>query len=92
MNSAIEFARAGALWLLAWSWQVLLLLGAVWLMLQVGRVKAAVVRHQLWLAGLIAVALLPLCSFVARQLPQPKAAAENEAPNLQSGGNGDESN
>ena len=70
MNGELEFAKVGATWLLTWSWQALLLLGVVWLMLKLSRVKAPVVRHQLWLVGLLAVAALPLCSFVASPLDQ----------------------
>lgn len=73
MNGELEFAQAGASWLLAWSWQALLLLGAVWLMLKMSRAQSPVVRHQVWLAGLLAVALLPLVSFVASQLPEPRS-------------------
>jgi beta-lactamase regulating signal transducer with metallopeptidase domain len=72
MNSELEFAHAGATWLLAWSWQALLLLGAVWLMLKVSRVQAPILRHQIWLVGLLTVALLPLCSLVASRWPKPQ--------------------
>ena len=67
MNSELEFANASATWLLTWSWQALLLLGAAGLMLKVSRAQSPVVRHQIWLAGVLAVALLPLCSLVADQ-------------------------
>lgn len=72
MNNELELAQAGATWLLAWSWQALLLLGVVWLILKVSRAESPVVRHQVWLAGLLAVALLPLFSFIASQLPNPQ--------------------
>jgi beta-lactamase regulating signal transducer with metallopeptidase domain len=74
MTSELEFANAGATWLLAWSWQALLLLGLVWLMLKLSRVQSPVVQHQVWLAGLLAVAWLPLCSFVASRMPTPQTS------------------
>lgn len=72
MTSEMVFASVGATWLLAWSWQALLLLGAVWLMLKLSRPQSPVVRHHLWLAGLLAVAMLPLLTFVTNHLPKPQ--------------------
>ncbi|MBS1812453.1 MAG: M56 family metallopeptidase [Acidobacteria bacterium] len=69
MNSELAFANTGATWLLTWSWQALLILTVVWLMLKLSRVKSATVRHHLWLAGLLSVALLPICSLLASRLP-----------------------
>ncbi|MBL8204909.1 MAG: M56 family metallopeptidase [Blastocatellia bacterium] len=71
MNIELEFAQAGAVWLLAWSWQAFLLLGVVWLMLKLSRTESPVVRHHVWLAGLLAITLLPLFAFFASQLPAP---------------------
>ncbi|MDX2041661.1 MAG: M56 family metallopeptidase [Acidobacteriota bacterium] len=63
----------GFVWLLAWSWQTLLLLGGVWLALKLCRVKSPALRHHVWLASLIAVALLPLLATALERLPMPQS-------------------
>jgi beta-lactamase regulating signal transducer with metallopeptidase domain len=68
------FARQSALGLLDWSWQAVVLLACVWLMLQIRRTKAPARRHQIWLGGLIAIALLPLYTPLLRQIPRPTLA------------------
>ncbi|MBP6823770.1 MAG: M56 family metallopeptidase, partial [Acidobacteria bacterium] len=75
MNAWTNFVTAGSkgfAWMLAWSWQTLLLLGAVWLGLKICRAKSPALRHHVWLAALVAVALLPLLAAVAERLPLPQ--------------------
>lgn len=75
MNAWTNFVSIGSngfIWLTAWSWQALLLLGAVWLGLKLCRTKSPALRHHVWLAGLVAVALLPLLAAVAEKLPLPE--------------------
>ena len=57
----------GASLLILWSWQAFLLLGLVWLMLWIGRVRTPGVRHRIWLFGLLAIAALPSLSPVANK-------------------------
>src|SRR5262249_5535562 len=61
--------------LFMWSWQTLLLLGAIWLVMKLRRSQPPAVRYKIWLFGLIAVSTLPL--FMAAihyfQLPRPSS-------------------
>ena len=72
MNAWTNFVSVGSngfVWLTAWSWQALLLLGAVWLGLKLCRAKSPALRHHVWLTALVAVALLPVVAAVAEKLP-----------------------
>jgi beta-lactamase regulating signal transducer with metallopeptidase domain len=63
-------SSAGALRvMLVWSWQALLLLAAVWMVLRFYRSRAASVRYQIWLVAMIAVLLLPVAAEVRGLLP-----------------------
>jgi beta-lactamase regulating signal transducer with metallopeptidase domain len=73
MNMLIAASSEGAAWLLVWSWQALLLLACVWLVLIVFRVKSPALRHQVWLFALIAVAAMPVLSGVVEKLPLPQS-------------------
>ncbi|MEW6737695.1 MAG: M56 family metallopeptidase, partial [Acidobacteriota bacterium] len=73
MNSELEFAKNSASWLLTWSWQVLLLLGAIWLMLKLSHLKSPALRHQIWLVGLIAVVALPICAYITSHIKTRQA-------------------
>jgi beta-lactamase regulating signal transducer with metallopeptidase domain len=74
-------AQKGFAALLLWSWQTLALLTCVWVVLKLVRFKSPAQRHQIWLLSLIAVAALPLASFVTRSLPEirPSNSAFNFA-------------
>lgn len=76
MSGVLGFANRGTAWLLTWSWQAFLLLTVVWLMLKLSRAKLPVVRHNVWLSGLMAIAVLPLCSFVASRMPAHRLSAQ----------------
>ncbi|MGH9803144.1 MAG: M56 family metallopeptidase, partial [Blastocatellia bacterium] len=76
MNSWTNFVTVGGkgfVWLLAWSWQSLLLLGGTWLGLKIWRAKSPALRHHLWLAALVAVTLLPMLSAAIERLPLPQS-------------------
>lgn len=78
-TSIVTIGSKGFLWLLTWSWQALLLLGMVWIGLKLWRTQLPALRHHIWLAGLSAVTLLPLCAEIAEKLslPQSNNAALN---------------
>ena len=52
-----------------WSWQALLLVSLVFLCVKVDRRCSPATRHQLWLLGLIGIAVLPLWNVAAGFLP-----------------------
>jgi beta-lactamase regulating signal transducer with metallopeptidase domain len=66
----LSFTDQSALGLLEWSWQASVLLVCVWFLLQIQRTKAPALRHQIWLCGLIIVAVMPLLAPLRRQMPQ----------------------
>ncbi|MDQ3818871.1 MAG: hypothetical protein M3362_14525, partial [Acidobacteriota bacterium] len=71
--------------LVLWSWQTILLLSCVLLLCRLLSSGGAWLRHNVWLCGLIAVALLPLWSEVSGRLRIPKlrgAAAVTPLVNL----------
>ena len=70
-NWLIATTGQGSLWLMAWSWQALILTGCVWLVLNVWRIKSPSLRHHIWLFGLVAVGLFPLCATLAREMQSP---------------------
>ncbi len=83
MNAWTNFVTAGSkgfAWVMAWSWQALLLLGAVWLGLKIWRRQPPALRHQVWLAALMAVALLPMMAAAVEKLPLPQP--QNRALNF----------
>jgi TonB family protein len=55
--------------MLLWSWQSLLLVGLIFLLIRILRSRSAVVRHSFWQLGLLAIALLPLANSGIRALP-----------------------
>ncbi|MFN0109984.1 MAG: M56 family metallopeptidase [Blastocatellia bacterium] len=71
-TSFITVGSKGFVWLLTWSWQSLLLIGAVWFGLKLWRAKSPALRHQIWLAALMAVAALPLLAAIVEKLPLPQ--------------------
>jgi len=71
LSHLTPWAGEGAHWLWAWSWQALGLLASIWLAQYIRRVNAPAMRHQFWLCGLIAVALLPLCGLLLQWIPLP---------------------
>lgn len=70
-TSFLTVGNKGFIWLLVWSWQALLLIGAVWLGLKLWRTKSPALRHHVWLAALLAVALLPMLTAIIEKLPLP---------------------
>src|SRR5215211_2325918 len=71
-NSSSEAAR----FLFAWSWQAFLLLAVVYIIIQFFRFRAASIRYRVWMVGLIAVALLPLCTALIQNLSFPQSKSE----------------
>src|SRR5262245_50220647 len=71
METLLKLANQGAVELLTWSWQALILLACVWAGLKLLRVQSPALRHHIWLLGLLMVAILPLGAKVARALPEP---------------------
>lgn len=71
-EALFSVANQGALALLMWSWQGLLLLACVWAGLKLFRVRTPSLRHHIWLFALLALALLPLCP----SLPMPQRQAQ----------------
>ncbi len=65
----MQWASDGAHWLWAWSWQALGLLACIWLAQRIRRTNAPALRHQVWLCGLIAVAVLPFCALFLQWFP-----------------------
>jgi beta-lactamase regulating signal transducer with metallopeptidase domain len=72
-EALLALATQGALGLLVWSWQALVLLAAVWAGLKALRVKSPALRHQVWLIALIAVVAMPALSGVVENLPLPQS-------------------
>src|SRR5262249_23107848 len=81
MDGLNTIAARGLEALLLWSWQVLVLLACVWLVLKVARFKSPAQRYRIWLLGLIALSVLPLAPILFRRLPQfrPSNSALNFA-------------
>ena len=71
----IEISSQSAEGLLVWSSQALVLMTCVWLGLKMLRVKSPALRHHIWLFSLIALALLPPASEVARRFPSIRSAS-----------------
>jgi beta-lactamase regulating signal transducer with metallopeptidase domain len=67
----IAQAASDAAFLLAWSWQALILLACVWLGLKIFRPESPAIRHHVWLFGLIAVAGLPVLASLAQLFSLP---------------------
>jgi beta-lactamase regulating signal transducer with metallopeptidase domain len=63
--SSVDMLRV----MLVWSWQALLLLAAVWIVLRFYRSRSASIRYQIWLVALIAVILLPVAAEVRSLMP-----------------------
>lgn len=55
--------------LLLWSWQSLLLVGVVALLAKMRPSAFPRMRHALWLAAIVGIAILPLANLLARALP-----------------------
>jgi beta-lactamase regulating signal transducer with metallopeptidase domain/biopolymer transport protein ExbD len=79
MQYATQWASDGAHWLWVWSWRALALLACIWVIQQIWRGKAPALRHQVWLCGLIAVAVMPLCALLLQWFPllPPESPAFN---------------
>src|SRR5512134_201737 len=63
--------------MLVWSWQSALLTGAIAVIARLWRSASSHARHQLWLAGMAAIAVLPLWAWVARSLPLRQPLAQS---------------
>ena len=78
MNASTDWlignAVHGAVELLVWSWQALVLTTLVWLGMKIWRPTSPSLRHHIWLFGLIAVALLPLTTRLAERFPAVQPA------------------
>jgi len=72
-ETLLALATQGALGLLVWSWQALVLLACVWAGLKALRVKSPALRHQVWLIALIAVVAMPVLSGVVENLHLPQS-------------------
>jgi len=73
-TSISAIADQGALQLLVWSWQALVLLACVWAFLKFFRVQTPGLRQQIWLIGLLAVLSMPFWGIL---LPRSKQLREN---------------
>jgi beta-lactamase regulating signal transducer with metallopeptidase domain len=71
IESLLKFANQGALELLIWSWQALVLLACVWAGLKVFRAQTPALRQHIWLIALLTVLTLPIWSRLAAKLPFP---------------------
>jgi beta-lactamase regulating signal transducer with metallopeptidase domain len=76
MDWAVTITEAGFWGLLIWSWQAAVLIAGVWLGLKISRVESPALRHQVWLFGLIAVAVLPVWGIIVQVLPLPRPTSE----------------
>jgi beta-lactamase regulating signal transducer with metallopeptidase domain len=79
LQYATQWASDGTHWLWVWSWRALALLACIWVIQQIWRAKAPALRHQVWLCGLIAVAVMPLCALLLQWFPllPPESPAFN---------------
>lgn len=59
--------------MLLWSWQALLLVGLILIVVKVGRSQSAAARHSFWLLGVLVIAILPAANIAIRALPTPIA-------------------
>jgi len=55
--------------MLLWSWQALLVVGAVFFIVQAGRLGTAAQRHRWWLGCCLLIAALPVANSLVRLLP-----------------------
>src|SRR5438105_535984 len=69
-------SESGAMLLLRWSWQTLLLLGSAWLAVKCYRSKAPALRHQLWLCALVAITVLPFWAAITHWVPVPQPTSK----------------
>lgn len=69
IDHVISFSGDAVQWLLAWSWQTLLLLGVAWVAIKLDRSRSATTRYRIWLIALVAVSALPLLGLLLYQLP-----------------------
>ena len=76
-NLLVALSANTLYFLLIWSWQAALLLSAVWFTLKLDRSRTAVVRHRIWVLGLIGVATLPLGAAVGDLVPLPRSGPLN---------------
>ena len=71
----VGVSRWWAQLMLVWSWQSALLVGAIGFVARLWRSAPARARHGLWLAGMAAIAVLPLWASVAQSLPLRRPSA-----------------
>jgi beta-lactamase regulating signal transducer with metallopeptidase domain len=71
-EALLKFANQGAVELLVWSWQALVLLAGVWVGLKLLRVQTPALRQHIWLIALLAVFTLPLWPLLLPKLPLPE--------------------
>jgi beta-lactamase regulating signal transducer with metallopeptidase domain len=69
-EALLAFANRGAVELLVWSWQALVLLACVWAGLKLLCVKTPSLRQYIWLIALLAVLSLPAWSLFSLKLPE----------------------
>ncbi len=83
----LNLTSDAAQFLFAWSWQVFLLLAAVYLIIRLFRFRAAAIRYRIWFVGVLAVALLPFITVLIQNFTsqQSKPATLNlivDAPRI----------
>ena len=75
VNQVVDVSRQLASLLLAWSWQMLLVLAAAWLAIKFDRSRSAATRYRVWLIAILVSAILPLLSMISKSLPGPPLVA-----------------
>jgi TonB family protein len=63
--------------MLLWSWQSLLLIGLVLIVVRVARSQSATARHSFWLLAVLMIAILPAVNAVVRIVPVKTPAVES---------------
>jgi beta-lactamase regulating signal transducer with metallopeptidase domain len=73
LQDFLDLSSQTARFLFAWSWQVFLLLAMVALMIRLSRFRLSTLRYRVWLLGLAAAALLPVCTFLIQAASSPSS-------------------
>jgi beta-lactamase regulating signal transducer with metallopeptidase domain len=82
IDQLISFSDVMMRWLLTWSWQILLLLSVVWVVLKFDRSHSATTRYRIWLIALVAVSVMPFLSLLIYILRLPSAISPSLFPSI----------
>ena len=80
VQSWASASQSWAQWMLFWSWQSLVLVAVLSVACRLWRRASSSARHDLWLLGMAAVAVLPLFSAAARVMPYEQSLVESFTP------------